>query len=93
MFKFLYPAGCGRPSSPVNGSLVQFVSAEVHAVITYKCSAGFIPRSPQVSVCTENRTWTPDPTQLVCQELPTGDCVCRNYFNPERINYMSWLPQ
>lgn len=67
------PAGCGEPSSPANGSLVQFESAEVGAVITYQCSAGFIPGAPQVSVCAQNRTWNPDPAQLLCQEPPPGD--------------------
>jgi len=52
---------------------VQFESAEVGAVITYQCSAGFIPRTPQMSVCAQDRTWTPDPAQLVCQEPPPGD--------------------
>ena len=68
------PAGCGGPSTPGNGSLVQFVSAEVSAVITYQCSPGFIPRAPQMSVCAQNRSWAPDPAQLLCQEPPPGDC-------------------
>ena len=64
------PAGCGEPGTPINGSLSQFESAEVGAEVTYQCNTGFIPAAPQVSTCAHNRTWTPDPAQLVCQEQP-----------------------
>ena len=62
------------PSTPGNGSLVQFESAEVGAEVTYQCNPGFIPAAPQLSVCAQDRTWSPDPSQLVCQEPPpSGD--------------------
>jgi len=60
------PAGCGEPGTPINGSLLQFESAQVE--FTYQCNTGFVPAAPQVSTCAQNRTWTPDPAQLVCQE-------------------------
>ena len=66
-------AGCGEPSSPGNSSFVQFESVQVGAEIIYMCSAGFIPEAPQVSVCAQNRSWTPDPAQLLCQEPHPGD--------------------
>lgn len=51
---------------------MQFVSAEVGAQITYKCNARFTPEAPQVAVCTQNRSWTPDPAQLLCEEPHQG---------------------
>jgi len=58
---------------------VQYESAEVGAEVTYWCNAGFIPAALQMSVCDEDRTWTPDPAQLVCREPPPGDyCVGYN---------------
>ena len=34
--------------------------------ITYKCPPGFILTGPNVSVCTENGEWEPDPGQVDC---------------------------
>ena len=31
-----------------------------------------MPAAPQVSICIQNRTWTPDPARLVCQEQLQG---------------------
>ena len=45
----------GSDSPPVKG---QF--------ITYTCPPGFILTGPNVSVCTGNREWEPDPGEVEC---------------------------
>ena len=45
----------GSGSPPIEG---QF--------ITYTCPPGFILTGPNVSVCTENREWEPDPGDVEC---------------------------
>ena len=64
--------GCGEPISPGNGSVVQFESAEVGALVIYQCMTGLIQGVPQVAICAQNRSWTPDPAKLLCQEPPQG---------------------
>ena len=58
-------AGCGEPISPGNGFVVQFESAEVGAQIIDQCMTGLIWGA-------QNRSWTPDPAKLLCQEPPQG---------------------
>ena len=51
--------------------MVQPHNITVSSVIVYQCQqSGFTP-SPPDSVCDENGTWSPDPTQVVCSMIPT----------------------
>ena len=42
----------------------------VSSVIVYQCQPGFTP-TPSDSVCGENGTWSPDPSQVTCRMIPT----------------------
>ena len=57
--------GCGPPSHPPRGSLGDFTTSPVGAVVAFQCNPGMVPSQQMMSVCT-NGTWTPDPAELLC---------------------------
>ena len=51
--------------------MVQPYNTTVSSVIVYQCQQpGFTPTPPD-SVCDENGTWSPNPTQVVCMMITT----------------------
>ena len=63
---------CQDPTPPSGVTVVQPHSTTISSVIVYQCQqSGFTP-SPPSSVCGEDGTWSPDPTQVVCvMVIPT----------------------
>ena len=69
-----YTATCNYPPTPSLHDLVVVVSGHGSQdsppiegqFITYTCPPGFVPTDPNVSVCTENREWEPDPGTVDC---------------------------
>ena len=62
---------CGNPTPPTGVTVAQPHNTTVSSVIAYQCQqSGFAP-SPPSSVCDENGTWSPDPSQVVCMMIPT----------------------
>ena len=45
------PAGCSAPSSPVNGSIVEYWSTEEGAEIQFQCHDGYHPNQSTTSHC------------------------------------------
>ena len=66
---FLFVAStvvCQVPTLASGVAVVQPHTTTVSSVIVYQCQqSGFTP-SPPSSVCDENGTWSPDPTQVMC---------------------------
>ena len=61
---------CEDPTTASGVTVVQPHTTTVSSVIVYQCQQqGFTPSQPS-SVCGEDGTWSPDPTQLVCVMLP-----------------------
>ena len=64
------PIGCGAPPTLATGVTGEYNGTTVSSVIVYQCQqSGFIPSAPS-SVCGENGRWSPDPSQVVCVQLP-----------------------
>ena len=52
--------------------MVQPHTATVSSVIVYQCQqSGFTPSLPS-SVCGDDGTWSPDPSQVMCVMIPTS---------------------
>ena len=61
---------CEDPTTANGVIVVQPHTTTVSSVIIYQCQRqGFTPSQPR-SVCGEDGTWSPDPTQVVCVMLP-----------------------
>ena len=60
-------AGCGDPTPPVNGSIVEFVNAVVGSQILYSCDPGFLPEGLRTSICSSNMSWHPNPADFQCR--------------------------
>ena len=60
---------CEEPTPAGGVTVVQPHTTTVSSVIVYQCQqTGFAP-SPPSSVCVEDGTWSPDPSQVVCVTL------------------------
>ena len=55
------PAGCCPPSPPSNGSVNEYLSGSVGAMLTFQCNTGYIPHEQVTSTCLENGSWVPIP--------------------------------
>ena len=64
-----HSAGCGDPSPPVNGSIVEFVCVVVGSQILYSCDPGhgFLPEGLRTSMCSSNMSWHPNPADFQCR--------------------------
>ena len=62
-----HSADCGDPTPPVNGSIVEFVSAVVGSQILYSCDPGFLPEGLRTSMCSLNMSWHPNPADFPCR--------------------------
>ena len=78
-----HSAGCGDPTPPVNGSIVEFVSAVVGSQILYSCDPGFHPEGLRTSICSSNMNWSSNPADFTCRKLcklyMTLRCKCLKY--------------
>ncbi len=73
-----HAGGCEIPQPPLNGTIVEFESAQDGANITYRCDNAdaadsfFITEPlPLVAVCTSGG-WDPDPAYINCTVSTTG---------------------
>ena len=66
------PFGCEAPPTLATGVTGKYNDTTVSSVIVYQCQqSGFIPSiSAPSSVCGYDGRWSPDPSQVVCVELP-----------------------
>ena len=64
----IYPAVCGDPIPPANGSVVTFTSAAVGSQILYSCDQGFLPVELMNSTCASDMNWSPNPAEFTCRE-------------------------
>ena len=63
---------CQVPTPASGVAVVQPHNTTVSSIIIYQCQQpGFTP-SPPDSVCDENGTWSPDPSQVMCVMIPTA---------------------
>ena len=68
------PVDCGIPRSPENGIIenIQSISTVGGAQIVFRCNSGYVPARRMSGTCVSpdgisaDGTWTPDPTDLVC---------------------------
>ena len=63
-----YPAGCGDPTPPANGSVIRFASAAVGSQVMYSCDPGFLPVELMNSTCAPDMGWSPNPAEFICRE-------------------------
>ena len=62
---------CGGPTPASGVTVLEPHTTTVSSVIVYQCQqSGFAPSLPS-SVCGEDGRWSPDPSQVVCLEVPT----------------------
>ena len=58
---FLSPVGCSPPSPLANGSISEYSSGAVGAMLAFQCDAGYMPQEEVTSTCLSNRSWIPKP--------------------------------
>ena len=63
-----YPAGCGDPLPPANGSVIWFVSAAEGSHVLFSCDQGFLPAELMNSRCSSGMNWSPNPADFTCRE-------------------------
>ena len=71
-YLFYYPAGCGDPVPPANGSVITFTSAAVGSQVLYSCDQGFLPVKLMNSTCASDMSWSPNPAEFMCREIEPG---------------------
>ena len=78
-------ATCLNPLPPVNGYIRDYTSIVKGSVVTFYCNEGLAPEGRMNATCGSNGSWTPNPAEVVCTELPPkGKCqfLCSvAYFN------------
>ncbi len=58
---------CDFPTSPINGSVSDYLDNRIGATVTYQCNDGFIPSVEMTAICSnETVSWLPAPDQHVC---------------------------
>ena len=55
------PVGCSPPSPLVNGSISEYSSGAVGAMLTFQCDTGYMPQEEVTSTCLPNSSWGPTP--------------------------------
>ena len=58
---FLSPVGCIPPSPLANGSISEYSSGAVGAMLTFQCDTGYMPQEEVTSTCLSNSSWVPTP--------------------------------
>ena len=61
-----FPANCGDPTVPTNGSIGEYQNTTEGTVIMFGCDPGFVPAGNTTAVCASDGRWIPDPATLVC---------------------------
>ena len=56
-----YIVGCSPPSPLANGSISEYSSGAVGAMLTFQCDTGYMPQEEVTSTCLSNRSWVPIP--------------------------------
>ena len=58
---YLYPVGCSPPSPLANGSISEYSSGAVGAMLTFQCDTGYMPQEELTLTCLSNSSWVPTP--------------------------------
>ena len=53
--------GCSPPSPLANGSISEYSSGAVGAMLTFQCDTGYMPQEEVTSTCLSNSSWIPVP--------------------------------
>ena len=61
IYLFLSPVSCSPPSPLANGSISEYSSGAVGAMLTFQCDTGYMPQEEVTSTCLSNRSWVPTP--------------------------------
>ena len=69
--------GCSPPSPPANGSISEYSSGAVGAMLTFQCDTGYMPLGDGTSTCLSNSSWVPAPE---CNTIDAG--ICTLWFHP-----------
>ena len=65
----LSPVGCSPPYPPANGSISEYSSGAVGAMLTFQCDTGYMPEEEVTSTCLSNSSWVPLPE---CTTIDAG---------------------
>ncbi len=57
---------CSDPSPVAGGTLSPFSDTTEGANISFNCVPGLEPQRDDVSVCSSNGSWVPDPAHRIC---------------------------
>ena len=57
----LSPVSCSPPSPLANGSISEYSSGAVGAMLTFQCDTGYMPQEEVTSTCLSNSSWVPTP--------------------------------
>ena len=61
--------GCSPPSALANGSISEYSSGAVGAMLTFQCDTGYMPQEEVTSTCLSNSSWVPTPQ---CEGIDVG---------------------
>ena len=61
IYIYLSPGGCSPPSPLADGSISEYSSGAVGAMLTIQCDTGYMPLERVTSTCLSNRNWSPIP--------------------------------
>ena len=57
---------CTTPTLPINATIEAYNCTQIGAVIQFHCNKSYAPTKWRTAECQLNRTWVPDPAQLIC---------------------------
>ena len=60
-YLLISPVGCSPPSALANGSISEYSSGAVGAMLTFQCETGYMPQEEVTSICLSNSSWIPTP--------------------------------
>ena len=75
-FISFFPANCGDPTLPTNGSIGTYQNTTEGAEIVFGCNPGFVPAGNMTAVCASDGSWTPNPATHVCTCKSTYIVAC-----------------
>ena len=56
---FISLDGCNPPSPLADGSISEYSSGAVGAMLTFQCDNGYMPQEEVTSTCLPNSSWVP----------------------------------
>ncbi len=74
-YSYVFLVKCSDPSPIAEVIFSPFSDTTEGANISFNCEPGLEPQSDDVSVCSSNGSWVPDPAHRICSIPPSSEGI------------------